>query len=345
MRIRAYLIVVMLALSAFAQPLAQNGTPRANGGPRRTTIAGRILHPEGAAADSARVAVYAVREGAAAAIVGTAVSAYDGRYEVTGIPAGTFMVGVTPRKTSGFGGDVKRAPALPVETFYPGVTDRERAHPITVFEGIPVEGIDVWLAPAPQRFSINGRIFWPDTAGEVNSLRIEYGGPDGVRRGVWHVNDPGGLFTIEGVSQGTYVLLVRGETAAGPLIGISSTDVTLGPVEDVRVMLRTPGAIEGRLVIDSAATNALSSFRVAAVQTLLTLSPLYPVEDAAVGEDGRFSLPHLAGEYTIEVQGLPGGWRVKRIVRNGATLTGNRLVVASGERVTGVEVVIGIGST
>ena len=343
---RAALVVVMLTISTFGSLLAQNGTSRANGGPRRTaSIAGRIIQPEGVAAESARIAVYAVREGAAAAIVGTATSAHDGRYEVTGLPAGTFMVGVTPRKSSSFGGDFKRAPGAPVETFYPGVIDRERAQPITVFEGIPVEGIDVWLAPAAQRFSIHGRIFWSDGVGVVENLRIEYGGPEGVRRGVWYVDDPGGVFTIDGASQGTYVLLARGETAAGPLIGIASTDVSLGPVEDVRVLLRRPGTLEGRVVIDSAGKTPLTALRVTPVQTLLTLSPLYPADDVDVGEDGRFELQHLAGEYAIDVRGLPTGWRVKRIVRNGAPVTGNRVVVGAGERVTGIEVVVGAGPT
>src|SRR5688500_18082510 len=173
---RPCLLVVLLAIASLADLFAQNSVPRANGGPGRTaSIAGRVIHPEGAAADGARVAVYAVREGAPAAIVGTTTSSYDGRYEVAGLPAGTFMVSVTPREASGFGGDLKRPPAVPVETFYPGVIDRERAQPITVFEGIPVEGIDVWLAPAAQRFSISGRIFWPDGTGEVEHLRIEYG--------------------------------------------------------------------------------------------------------------------------------------------------------------------------
>jgi hypothetical protein len=172
----------MLAMSASGGLLAQSGGARAAGGPRRTaSIAGRIIHPEGAAAENARVAIYAVREGAAAAIVGTTTSSYDGRYEVTGLPPGTFMVGVTPRRMSGFGGDLKRAPSVPVETFYPGVTERERAQPITVFEGIPAEGIDVWLAPAAQRFSIHGRIFWPDGVGDVENLRIAACGTSTIR--------------------------------------------------------------------------------------------------------------------------------------------------------------------
>jgi hypothetical protein len=312
---------------------------------RRTgSIAGRILHPDGAAADNARIAVYAIREGAAAAIVGTATSSYDGRYEVTGLPAGTFIVGVTPQKAGGFGGEIKRSPAPPVETLYPGVTDRDRAQPIAVFEGVPTEGIDVWLAPAPQRFSISGRVFWPDGI-EVNNLTIEYGGPEAIRRGIWYVNDPGGLFTIEGVAQGTYVLLARGETASGPLIGIASTDVALGSVEDVRLLMRRPGAIEGRMVVEGAGTTPFADLRVSPVQMLLKLSPLYPIEVSFVSEDGRFEIPHLGGEYTIDVDGLPRGWRVRRTMRNGTLVPDSRIVAPLGERVTGIEIVIGSGST
>ena len=345
MRIRAYLLVVLLTACVFTELFAQNGAPRANGGPRRTaSIAGRVIHPEGAAADSARVAVYAVREGAAAGIVGTAISSYDGRYEVTGLPPGTFMVGVTPRKASGFGGDLKRAPVSAIETFYPGVIERDRAQAVTVFEGVPVEGIDVWLAPAAQRFSIGGRVFWPEGSG-VENVVIEYGGPEAVRRGIWHVNDPGGMFTIDGVAQGTYVLLARAETPAGPLMGIASTDVSIVAVEDMRLTLRAPGTIDGRIVIDGAGTVPLSSLRVSPVQTLLTLSPLYPAEEATVADDGRFELKHLAGDYTMTVHGLPAGWRVKRVVKNGTAIAGSRIVVPPGDHVTGVEIVIGTGST
>ena len=336
-------LCVLLALSV-GELAAQ--TPRAGVAvPRRTaSIAGRVIHPDGAAAEGARIAVYAVREGAAAAIVGTATSGYDGRYEVTGLAAGEFMVGVTPRKTAGFGGDLKRPPDLPVETFYPATTERDRAAAVTVFEAVPVEGIDVWLAPAPQRFSISGRIFPPDGV-HVENMVIEYAGAAGMRRGIWYVHDPGGLFTIEGAAQGTYVLLVRAESARGPLLGLAATDVSIGPVEDVRIMLRTPGSLEGRVIVESPATSPSRAFRISPRQMLIELSPLYPVEEAAVGDDGRFVLRELAGEYALSVHGLPAGWRIKRIERNRAPVAGSRIAVPAGEHITGVEVIVGPGST
>jgi hypothetical protein len=344
MRRAPLLVLLVLVLTVDAVSSAQNGASGGRKPGRTASIAGRIIHADGTAADGARVAVYAVREGAPAAIVGTTTSAHDGRYEVTGLPAGEFTIGVTPQKAGGFGGDSSRPRSVPVETLYPGVVDRDRAQAITVFDGVAAEGIDVWLTPAPQRFALSGRVFWPDGV-EVNNLIIEYGGPNAIRRGLWYVSDPGGLFSIEGVAQGTYVLLARGETKNGPLIGIASTDVSLGSVEDMRLTLRTPGTLDGRVVIEGAAKTALAGLRITPVHTLLTLSPLYPVEESTVGEDGRFQLHFLAGEYSLDVRGLPAGWRVRRVMRAGQPTAGSRLTVGAGERVTGVEIVVGTGST
>ena len=59
---------------------------------------------------------------------------------------------------------------------YPGVTSLAAAETVTVFEGIPVDGIDTWLMPG-ERHSISGRIVWPEglsmlareSAGEVQT--------------------------------------------------------------------------------------------------------------------------------------------------------------------------------
>jgi len=320
---------------------AQTGTRASR---KNASIAGRVIDADGAAAEGARVAVYAVRDGAPAAVVGTAISSYDGRYEVAGLPAGLFVVGVTPQRIRGYGGDSRRLAAPAVETLYPGTTDRLKAQPVVVFDGLPTEGIDVWLEPAAQRYSISGRVFWPD-GGTIENLVIEYGGPDNVHHGIWYVSDPGGLFTVEGASRGTYVLLARADTSKGPLIGIAATDVFNDSVQDVRVTLRQPGTIEGRLVIEGAAGPDPAALRLTPTQTLLTLSPLYPVAEATPDASGRFTMPQLLGEFTITVRGLPPGWRVRRVTRTGATLPDNQVTVLPGERVNGIEVVIASSTT
>ena len=311
---------------------------------KSASIAGRVIHSDGTTAEGARIAVYAVREGAPAAVVGTATSTYDGRYEVTGLPAGLFVVGATPQRIRSFGGDSRRLAAPAMETLYPGTTDRMKAQPIVVFDGTPTEGIDIFLEPAAQRYSISGRVSWPDGAA-IERFVIEYGGPGNVHHGVWYVTDPGGLFTVEGASRGTYVLLARAETPSGPLIGIASTDVFNDSVQDVRISLRQPGIIEGRLVIEGASGPDPATLRLTPMQALLTLSPLYPVADAIPDSSGRFTMPQLLGEFTIAVQGLPPGWRVRRVTRAGVPLADNHVTVTSGERVTGIEVMISSSAT
>lgn len=335
MLFRAVVATLLIAIN-LAHTSAQTGArgARKNGG-----IAGRIIHADGAAAEGARVAVYAVRDGAPAAIVATAISSYDGRYQVNGLPAGEFVVGVTPQRIRGFGGDSRRLSSPPVETLYPGTTDRLEAEPVEVFDGTVTEGIDVWLEPGARRYSINGRVLWPE-GWAVERVVIEYGGTGDVPPGIWYVDDPGGLFTIEGASRGSYVLLARAETPGGPLIGIAATNVANDSVHDVRLTLREPGSIEGRVVVEGTAGPDPSTLRLTPTQTLLTLSPLYAVADATPDSAGRFTMPHLLGQFTIAVNGLPPGWRVRRITRGGTSLADNRVTVTGGERVTGIEVVV-----
>lgn len=333
---RVVAATLLIAINLVPPALAQSGA-RAS---RRTgSIAGRIIHADGAAAEGARVAVYAVRDEAPAAIVATATSSYDGRYQVNNLPAGRFAVGVTPQRIRGFGGDSRRLSSPPVETFYPGTPDRLLAEPIEVFSGTATEGIDVWLEPAARRYSISGRATWPEGA-QIERVTIEYGGSEGVHPGVWYVDDPGGLFTIEGASRGTYLLLARAETPDGPLMGLAATNVANDSVHDVRLTLREPGTIEGRLVIEGSGGPDPSTLRLTPEQTLLTLSPLYPVADATPDSTGRFTMPHLLGEFTIAVNGLPPGWRVRRVTRGSAALPEDRITVTGGERVTGIEVVV-----
>jgi hypothetical protein len=69
-------------------------------------------------------------------------------------------------------------------------------------------------------------------------------------------------------------------------------------------VLRTPGAIEGQVVIDATGRAQPPAFSVSPTQMLLTVSPLYPPEESPVAGDGRFVLRHLAGEYALAVRGL-----------------------------------------
>ena len=294
-------------------------------GQQRTgSIAGRIITPDGAAAPD--VDVFVAPRDKPGSVLARTRSAWNGRYELSGLPPGEFFVGASTD------------PAL--VTLYPGVGERERATPVNLFEGVPAEGIDIWLLPAPRRFNVSGRITDPQGRG-VRDVDIEYGNPGGAQAGLWSVHQPDGFFLIEGVPSGTLVLLARAETAQGPLMGLASTDVTVGSVEDVRLMLGTPGRVEGRIVPERGALPSGVRPRVVLVQTLLTSSALYPDEAAIASADGSFAIDKVVGQFRVDVRDLPQGWTVTRILRDGHPLSDRRLTVPAGARITVLEIGVG----
>jgi hypothetical protein len=311
MRACRFVASLALALVSFVAPSAQG----------RGSIAGRIITPDGVAA--ADIEVFVARRGEPRSPLARTRSAWDGRYEITGLPPGSFLVGA-----------FADAGLL---TLYPGVEETGSAALVTVFDGVPAEGIDIWLLPAPRRFAVSGRV--TNTAGAgLRNVDIEYGTPGGAAAGIWSVGHPDGLFTIETTPGGTLVLLARAQTADGLLMGIASTEVTLGAIEDIRIVAATPGRIEGRVAWPEGAPPAGVRPRVSVVQTLLTPSALYPDESVVAAADGSFRVDNVVGQFRIEVRGLPPGWTVTRTIRNGRVLGAEPLTVRPGETAGGVVV-------
>jgi hypothetical protein len=321
---------------------------------RSASIAGRVIRPDGSAAPE--IGVVAARRGPGGQAVllldSATTSASDGRYEIAGLPPGEYLVAAQPGlRTGGVmktdagaspgGAAVSRV--SPEEAFrvtlYPGVPASERGETVTVFEGINVEGIDIWLTPA-QRFNVSGRVFWP-VGVAPGPITIDYGDPAGSRSGLWYVSDPGGLFTLLSIPPGPLTLLVRAESDQGPLLGLATTTVAVDSVEDVRIVVDRPGRVRGRVVYEGEVPQERRAHTVRLVQKLLKVSALYPVPEATPAPDGRFEIGGALGEYEIELPGLGAGLTISRVRRRGVTLQGNRLGVAGGELVDDLEIVVG----
>ena len=275
---------------------------------------------------------------------------WDGRYRITGLPPGEYLVVVLPGASADparvRANAERRAPESSSATrpffdatLYPGVTSLESARTVTVFEGIAADGIDVWLTPA-QRFSISGRVLRPDGT-NVDNVAIEYANLSAHRSGLWTVPDPGDLFTITGVPQGTVVLLARADSDRGPLAGLVSTNVSTDDVEDVEIRLGTPGTIEGRIVYEADVPGAARATRIALRQRLLPVSPLYPAPESDVGTDGRFRITNALGLYEFELPALPSGSRITRVTVHGRDIPNGRIQVAPGDTITAVELFVG----
>jgi hypothetical protein len=316
--------------------------------PTRTgtgVIAGRISLADGRPAEGARVFAATRRPGTTTlVIVAETTSAWDGRYEITGLPAGAFLVGARPDLEAyarlEHDSPVGRRLSLtevPEVTLYPGVPESEPGRPVRVFDRVATEGIDIWLGPSPQRYTVSGRVYWPEGR-HPGTIAIEFGGAGALRSGIWYVTDPGGVFTLEGVPPGPLVLLAHADSKDGRLIGLAATDVN-GHVEEVRIALDRPGTVSGS-VVPERGTARVGHGRIALVHTMLDLSPIYPAADAAIGLDGRFEVGGLLGTYTFELKDAPRDLRVTRVLRDGRVLPGNRITIGPGEVIGNIEIVV-----
>jgi hypothetical protein len=168
---------------------------------RESSISGRIAEPDGIPAPDVQVFA-AARHGANPVLLQDTrtVAAWDGRYRITGLPPGEYLVVVLPGVSTDpnrmRANAERRAPESSSATrpffeptLYPGVTTLASAETVTVFEGVPVDGIDTWLMPG-ERHSISGRIIWPEDT-SVENIVIEYANLTAHRSGLWTVPEPG----------------------------------------------------------------------------------------------------------------------------------------------------------
>jgi hypothetical protein len=313
---------------------------------REASIAGRVAEPDGIPAPDVQVFAAVRRGNGHARLEDTrTVAAWDGRYRITGLPPGEYLLVILPGAATDPNrmrvNAERRAPesssaTRPIfeTTFYPGVTAIESAETVTVFEGIPVDGIDTWLIPG-ERHSISGRVLWPEGVTAENII-IEYANLTARRSGLWTVPEPGDLFRISGVPRGTVVLLARADSNRGPLAGVVMTEVNVDEIDDLELRLDLPGTVEGRVAYEPDIPPSARTTRLTLKQRLLPVSPLYPEPESAVATDGRFRVTNTLGLYEFDVQ----GYRIVRVTQSGRAMPGGRIRVAHGETITDVQVTV-----
>ena len=313
---------------------------------RESSIAGRIAEPDGIPAPDVQVFA-AVRRGATYVRLEDTrtVAEWDGRYRITGLPPGDYLVVILPSLSTDpnrmRANAERRAPESSSATrpffepmLYPGVTSLAAAETVTVFDGIPVDGIDTWLMPG-ERHSISGRIVGPENTTAENIV-IEYANLTAQRSGLWTVPEPGDLFRITGVPRGTVVLLARADSNRGPLAGVVTTEINVDEIDDLELRLGTPGVVEGRVVYDASVPPANRATQITLKQRLLPVSPLYPAPEGAIGGDGRFRVEGALGTFDFDVPGL----RVVRVTQRGREIHDGRIRVALGDSITEFEVLV-----
>src|SRR5262245_2626892 len=188
--VRTTLVGGLMGLALPAAAAAQRPAPPVAAG-GTGSLAGRVVRADGLPQPEAEVVLARRnRQGVLLQLSWRARTAFDGRYRISGVPAGRYLVLVR-----GIGADTAM-PGRPHPTPCPGVPDAEPGVLVYGMAGISTEGIDVWLWPYPRRFMVSGRVFGPD-GNNFDDLVLEFGRPGTRAADVWTRSDPGGLFYID----------------------------------------------------------------------------------------------------------------------------------------------------
>lgn len=256
--------------------------------------------------------------------------------------------------------------------YYPGTPSPSDAMPVTIAAGEERGGLDFVVHRVPVAL-VRGIVTRPDGTPLANAFarlavattpeRFASTVPPAVSAN----SGPDGAFEVGPVSPGDYRLLVRGaaDGIAGPGSGsgsiwwaefpvsVSGTDVDLGTIG-----LRPGMTFTGRVELDPDASSPppdLAGVRVELQSESLTQQPAQGrgrpmamnarfLQPTPVGADGTFRIADLVpGEYRLTISGAAldsSGWWLRSAMLNGRDLLDAPLMLAPGEDVAGVRLVL-----
>lgn len=268
-------------------------------------IHGRILDEDGTPLAGARMrALRPAIEQGGRTFTAVAMTTSDdrGRFRLTGVPAGTYLLEAVDPVFEGPGDD--RGPLSYPPTYYPGVNTPETAVLVRAAGSSDEQGVEFQLRLV-RPVSIAGRLSSHDrkpllSVAVVMSPQLE-NRTVGVNVGQTNI-EPDGSFTFHNVPPGRYVIRARGETERdGPplfatfAVAVQGRDV--GPIE----MTLTPGAVvQGEVVVESRHGFTLPSLPALRVRA--------PLRDGSAFGDGIAGT--LSGGGTFRLSGLMSGTHV-----------------------------------
>jgi len=228
-------------------------------------------------------------------------------------------------------------------TYYPGTPDAAQAQRVTVGLTDEMSGISFSML-AVRLARISGMVL--DSQGvplgrAAVTLQPSGGGP--ARSGIGGasaVRD--GMFTIDEVPPGSYILQVRtggrgrggrggsGEFARVP-VGVNGADI------DQLIVATTPGAtVSGVVTFDASGTEP-SSGRLS-INAISTDAEPLGAQGGRVEDDGSFQLRGLGGGYLFRVNNVPSGWMLESVSLNGRDITDTPYEFSGGSTVDGLKI-------
>ena len=270
-----------------------------------------------------------------------------GIYQAFGLRPGKYKVSVgqpSPRQLplSSYPGIVRK---IFRETFYPSVTDPDKATILEVTESSEIKDIDI-VASAASTFKLTGRIIDRETSKPLPNVRVVVQLSNFSASSASFSSDSNGEFTLEGATPGRYKLFIlsHSDWGADPLI----VDVIDKDLTGLEIKATRGASLAGVIVLensdDKVAAPKLSDLLVFASVPNLSTTPDYtPINPIQVNADGSFKIAGLTAGM-IQLRLWPrnnsplNALEIASVERNGVRQSGD-INLKDGEQVAGLRIV------
>ena len=231
------------------------------------------------------------------------------------------------------------------QTFYPSVTDPEKATILEITESSEIKDIDI-VASAVSTFKLTGRIINGETSKPLPNVRLIVHQSDFSASTGLFSSDSNGEFKLEGATPGSYKLLIfsHSDWRADPL----TVDVIDKDLTGLEIKAMRGASLAGVIVVensdDKVAAPKLSDLLVSAFVPNLSTPDYTPINPIQVNPDGSFKIDGLtAGMIRLRLgrQGINSPLSALEIVsveQNGVRQSGD-INLKDGEQVAGLRIV------
>lgn len=269
-----------------------------------------------------------------------------GIYQAFGLRPGKYKVSVgqpLPREIPlpGIPGFVRK---ILRQTFYPSVTDPEKATLLEVTESSEIKDIDI-VASAASTFKLTGRIINGETSKPLPNVRLIVHQSDFSASTGSFSSDSNGEFKLEGATPGSYKLFIfsHSDWRADPL----TVDVIDKDLTGLEIKAMRGASLAGVVVVensdDKVAAPKLSDLLVSAFVPNLSPPDYTPINPIEVNPDGSFKIAGLtAGMIRLRLwqrnYSPLSALEIASVEQNGVRRSGD-INLKDGEQVAGLRIV------
>ena len=230
------------------------------------------------------------------------------------------------------------------QTFYPSVTDPEKATILEVTESSEIKDIDI-VASAASTFKLTGRIIDGETSKPLSNVRLVVQQSNFSASSGLFSSDSNGEFKLDGATPGSYKLLIfsPSDWRADPL----TVDVIDKDLTGLEIKAMRGASLAGVVVVENAddkvAAPKLSDLLVFASVPSLSTPDYTPINPIQVNADGSFKIAGLtAGMIRLRLwqrNNSPlSALEIASVEQNGVRQSGD-INLKDGEQVAGLRIV------